>query len=81
MADTETVPDKVQINVIRCKGLVTDMFKFPFLQNKSKILSYKWLGAEAYSEPCQTSEMECFVKIVNGKESFTIFSKLSILDF
>ena len=37
MADTETVPDKVQINVIRCKGLVTDMFKFPFLQNKSKI--------------------------------------------
>ena len=23
-------------------------------------------GAEAYLEPCQTSKMECFPKIVNG---------------
>ena len=30
--------------------------------------------AEAYSEPCQTSKMEIFVKVVNGveMESFTI---------
>ena len=23
-------------------------------------------NSEAYSEPCQASEMECFAKIVNG---------------
>ena len=28
---------------------------------------------EAYSEPSQTSKMECFVKIVNGWNLLTIF--------
>ena len=31
--------------------------------------------AEAYSEPCQTSKMEHFAKIVNGLKSFTILGK------
>ena len=32
---------------------------------------------EAYSEPCQTSQMECFTKIINY---LTIFAERSILD-
>ena len=35
---------------------------------------------EAYSQPCQTSEMERFVKIVNNFQLLTIFAKHSILD-
>ena len=34
-------------------------------------------NSEAYSEPCQTSKMERFLKIFNG---LTIFAKHSILD-
>ena len=34
----------------------------------------KWMS-EAYSEPCQTSKMELFAKIVNGQKPFTIFVK------
>ena len=34
----------------------------------------------AYSEPCQTSKMERFTKIVNCLKSLTIFVKRSILD-
>ena len=34
----------------------------------------RYLSIEAYSEPCQTSKMELFKKIVN------IFAKRSILD-
>ena len=37
-------------------------------------------NSEAYSEPCQTSKMEVFAKIVNGFSFLTIFLKLSILD-
>ena len=29
---------------------------------------------EAYLEPCQTSEMELFRKLVNGFQLFTIFA-------
>ena len=39
-----------------------------------------WVGAEAYSEPCLTSKMQRFVKIVNGKKSWNTFLKRSILD-
>ena len=34
----------------------------------------------AYSEPYQTSKMECFAKIVNTFQALTIFAKGSILD-
>ena len=30
--------------------------------------------SEAYSEPCQTSKMELFGKIVNGYDPLTIFA-------
>ena len=38
------------------------------------------VNSEAYSEPCQTSKMEVFTKIVNGLSFLTIFTKSSILD-
>ena len=34
----------------------------------------------AYSEPRETSKMECFAKVVNGFQPLTIFAKCSILD-
>ena len=37
------------------------------------------LISETYSEPCETSKVELFAKIVNGLESLTIFVKNSIL--
>ena len=40
----------------------------------------KHSGSEAYSEHCQTSNMELFAKIVNSFLSLTIFAKSSILD-
>ena len=36
---------------------------------------------ETFSEPCQTSKMELFEKIVNGFQSLIIFGKSSILMF
>ena len=35
---------------------------------------------EAYPEPCQTSKMERFAKIVNDFYPLTIFTRRSILD-
>ena len=35
---------------------------------------------EVYSEPCQTSKIEHFVKIVNDFQPLSIFVKRSILD-
>ena len=35
---------------------------------------------EACSEPCQTSMIECFAKIVNGSYLLTIFTKRFILN-
>ena len=34
----------------------------------------------AYSEPCQTTNMEYFAKIVNDFQRLAIFAKRSILD-
>ena len=36
--------------------------------------------SEINSEPCKTSKMECFVKIVSGLKLLTFFAKDSILD-
>ena len=36
--------------------------------------------AKAYSEPCRTSKMKLVVKIVNGFQPLTIFTKCFILD-
>ena len=48
------------------------------------VLLYKFrtrvLLKEVFSKPCQISWMEVFVKIVNARESFTIFPKSFILD-
>ena len=54
------------------------------------VLKYLWMNpnqneirsipAEAYSEPCQTSILVLFVKIVNRWLSLTVFAKSSILD-
>ena len=38
------------------------------------------MKAKAYSEPCQTSKMEFFAKLVKGFKPLTIFVKSSILD-
>ena len=38
----------------------------------------QWRILETYSEPCQTSKMECFAKIVNGCKPLTIFAKHAI---
>ena len=35
---------------------------------------------EAYSDPCQTSKMENFAKIVDGFQPLPIFAKRSIID-
>ena len=35
------------------------------------------LSQEAYSEPCQTSKVECFAKIVNGFYPLTFLTKAS----
>ena len=39
-----------------------------------------FICSEAYSEPCQTSTVECFARIVNDFQHVTIFTKRSILD-
>ena len=36
--------------------------------------------SEAYPEPCQTSNMDCFAKMVNGLNLLTFFVRHSILD-
>ena len=36
--------------------------------------------SEAYSEPCQSSKMESFAKIVGGQKLSTTFAKRSIFD-
>ena len=36
-------------------------------------------NSEAYQEPCQTSKMKVFAKIVNEFSSLTVFTKSSIL--
>ena len=60
---------------------------FPMIFKQLWTLTHCWtpfknwtLNSEAYSEPCQTSKVEIFAKIVNGFCQLTIFSKRSILD-
>ena len=52
------------------------MFHLDKFFNTILLISY----ADAYSEPYQTSMMQCFVKIANIFQQLTIFVKLSILD-
>ena len=42
--------------------------------------NYLIMFSEALSEPCETSNMEYFAKIVNDMQSLTFFAKPSILD-
>ena len=37
-------------------------------------------NSEVYSEPCQTSKMESFAKILSNYKLLSIFAKYSILD-
>ena len=54
---------------------------FPlFCIKYSRILGNIEIDAEAYSEPCQTTKMSIFTKIVNGWKPLTIFAKSSIFD-
>ena len=36
--------------------------------------------SEEYSEPCQRSKMECFLKLVNAKKLLTYFAKCFTLN-
>ena len=47
--------------------------RFLYIKKKKK-------NSEVYSEPCETSKMELFAKIVKGFHSLTILTKRSILD-
>ena len=38
-----------------------------------------YFDTQAYSEPCQTSNMECFAKIVKEFQPLTIFTKILVL--
>ena len=40
---------------------------------------FGWMKKDAYSEPCQTSKMELFAKIVNGWKPLTVFTKRFLL--
>ena len=42
--------------------------------------AFSYSTLEVYLDPCQTSKMKYFVKIVNGFYPLTILSKSSILD-
>ena len=48
------------------------LFKFPRTIKLDNSL-------DAHSEPCQTSKMDFFARIVNGSQSLTVFPMLSIL--
>ena len=45
------------------------------------IYIYIYIISEAYSEPCQTSKMELFTKIVNGYEPLAIFAWQSCSEY
>ena len=45
-----------------------------------QFFKYLLKNSEAWAEPCQTSELEYLVKIVNKWKLRTIFEKFSILD-
>ena len=61
--------------ILQCRDADAELSKWPIktcVCNKGK--------KEAYSEPCQTSKMELFVKIVDGGCQLAKFAKSSILD-
>ena len=64
------------MQVVVKKGIFDRMDNFLTLAN---IAATAFKG-QAYLEPCQTSKMERFAKIVNGDKPLTIFAKRSILD-
>ena len=47
---------------------------------KYELIVWKLLDPEVFFEPCQTSKMECFVKIVNVFLSLSIFTKHYMID-
>ena len=50
-------------------------------QHKSFDKQYAYdLSVETYSQTCQTSKMELFAEIVNGRNPLTTFIKSSVLD-
>ena len=49
-----------------------------WVKNKTSVILEPY--SEAYSKPCQTSQIEVFTKIVKGFSFLTIFAKTSILD-
>ena len=49
-------------------------------QNYVEILPQNVFITQAYSEPCQTSKIERFAKIVNVFQPLTTFAKRTILD-
>ena len=57
----------LMFNVCGITGIYKNrFFQFPVLKGLSEMF-YGWKPmSEAYSEPCQTSKLECFPKIVNG---------------
>ena len=57
------------------------MYSSDFLKIFWKTIFQNNCSPEAYSEPCQTSTMKCFAKMVNGWKLLTIFAKHSILDY
>ena len=52
----------------------------PSLVSLLKLRQNNLRDPQAYPEPCQTSKMDCFVKIVNGLNLWPFFVKHSILD-
>ena len=61
---------------LHTEGFISE---FRFVPNQVKIWFY-WAVVEAYSEPCQTSNMEFFRKIIIDFHSSTGLAKSSILD-
>ena len=55
-------------------------FVFDKISAKNRPSKFSIEQKEAYLELCQTSKMECFLKIVNGYNQLTIFAKYFILD-
>ena len=78
----EHIKDKILTHVLVSNSYLycslVQCFVMPFeILNSIYIVVFK---SDAYSEPYQTSKMECFAKIVNGLKPLAIFAKISILD-
>ena len=65
----------------------TNSFKWAFYMKVDKtpyqesvyVAIYEVILTKAYLEPCQTSQMELFLKIVGGFQLLSVFTKSSIL--